>query len=352
MTRAFAFILAACVLLLPGTPVLAQSSARVVASVSWVEEWDPATRQWVRVDESPASVAPATYRSATTVTDAGNVTITETVTEEPVRFIAHPALRTGARQGLAQYGPFRVLDERRAALAGSTDTGSPNAFAAMLAAYPGLEVIEFLDAPGTRNDLANLQLGRAIRAAGLATHVPEGGSARSGAVELFLAGARRSIAPGALFAVHSWRDEAGLEPADFAPDAPANRLYLDYYAEMGMTAEEASAFYAMTNSVPHAGALWLKGSEMARWVAPVADLEKIGERSPPIAPLRPAPMMIAAVPAACALDESAFAALKLAVVGGRIAALPWLAYGIGRADLAANLAPAPLALLDSLAAFQ
>ena len=48
--------------------------------------------------------------------------------------------------------------------------------------------------------------------------------------------------PGALFAVHSWRDERGREPADFAPDAPANRLYLDYYAEMGMNADEARAF--------------------------------------------------------------------------------------------------------------
>jgi hypothetical protein len=138
----------------------------------------------------------------------------------------------------------------------------------MLAAFPGLQVIEFADAPGTSNDIANLKLGRAIRAAGLATHVPEGGSARSGAVELFLAGTQRTVAPGALFAVHSWRDELGREPDDFAPDSPENRLYLDYYAEMGMTAEEAHDFYAMTNSVPHAGALWLEGKDMAQWIAP------------------------------------------------------------------------------------
>ncbi len=98
--------------------------------------------------------------------------------------------------------------------------------------------------------------------------MPEGGSARSGAVELFLAGTRRTMDPRALFAVHSWRDELGREPDDFAVDAPENRLYLDYYAEMGMTADEAGAFYAMTNSVPHAGALWLEGTEMARWIAP------------------------------------------------------------------------------------
>jgi hypothetical protein len=265
MDRALALLVAALALLLPGTGALAQSGplpgARVVATVSWVEEWDPARGEWVRIDAGPAALAPAAHEG---------VTITETVIEQPVRFIARPAPLEQAGAGLAQYGPFRVLDARRAALVGSTDTASPRAFAAMLAAHPGLEVLEFLDAPGTSNDIANLALGRAIRAAGLATHVPEGGSARSGAVELFLAGTHRSMDAGALFAVHSWRDQTGREPDDFGLDAPENRLYLDYYAEMGMSAGEARAFYAMTNSVPHSSALWLRGAEMARWVAPEA----------------------------------------------------------------------------------
>jgi hypothetical protein len=271
MTRALALLLAALAVLLPHGAAWAQSTARVLATTSWVEEWDPATSQWVRVDDSPASLAPTvvTPTTTTTVTRAGAVTITETVRAEPVRFIAAAPRALPARAaGIARFGPFRVLDGKRAALVDSTDAASPRAFMAMLAAYPDLEVIEFADAPGTSNDLANLALGRAIRAAGLATHVPDGGSARSGAVELFLAGTRRTMAPQALFAVHSWRDEIGREPDDFSPDAPENRLYLDYYAEMGMTKDEADAFYAMTNSVPHASALWLKGTDMARWVAP------------------------------------------------------------------------------------
>ena len=259
MSRLSAILLAILALVLPGTMAHAQShqayGARVVETISWVEEWDPASGQWVRVDDSAATIAPVAFEA----------TITQTVRAEPMRFIARPAR---AVAGLAQFGPFRVLDDRRAAIVASTDARSPQAFAAMLAAFPGLEVIEFADAPGTSHDLANLALGRAIRAAGLATHVPEGGSARSGAVELFLAGTQRTVAPGALFAVHSWRDELGREPDDFAPDAPENRLYLDYYAEMGMTADEAHDFYAMTNSVPHAGALWLDGTDMARWIAP------------------------------------------------------------------------------------
>lgn len=341
MNRALALVLAVLALLLPGTPVLAQagahSGARVVATVSWVEQWDPARGEWVRIDDSPATVAPAAYETATTFTQTGRVTITETVTPDPVHFIARPSRMVEAAGAIAQYGPFRVLDDKRAALVGATDTASPHAFQAMMAAYPGLEVIEFVDAPGTSNDIANLALGRAIRAAGLATYVPRGGSARSGAVELFLAGTRRSMDTEALFAVHSWRDQTGREPDDFAPDAPENRLYLDYYAEMGMSADEADAFYAMTNSVPHNGALWLKGDDMARWVAPEAPTTRAREM-----PGLPAPLMLAALPVPAPLAAGARASLA-ALWGGSRASAPQLAY----ADCWAG----ELALLDSGLAF-
>lgn len=169
-------------------------------------------------------------------------------------------------QGVAAYGPFRVLDEGRAALVDVTDAASPSSFTAMLHDHPGIATLEMIDCPGTDDDRANLALGRMIRARGIVTHVPDGGSVRSGAVELFLAGIRRAADPGAEFAVHAWQDEDGREPQDYAPQAPENRAYLDYYAHMGMSAAEAAAFYAMTNSVPHAGAKWLGAGEMARWV--------------------------------------------------------------------------------------
>jgi hypothetical protein len=277
MNRALAFCLAALALLVPGTAALAQSqsNARAVSVMRWVEEWDPASGQWVRVADAPAGLARGAYESAAPraveITRVGNTAVTQTVIEEPVRFIAAPRRAAAAASaGIARFGPFAVLDATHAALVDATDAASPQAFAAMMAAYPSLSVLEFLDAPGTSHDLANLKVGRLIRKAGLATHVPAGGSARSGAVELFLAGTRRSVDPGAMFAVHSWRDGLGREPADFAPDAPENRLYLDYYAEMGMSPDQARAFYAMTNSVPHAGAKWMEGAEMARWIGPDA----------------------------------------------------------------------------------
>ena len=244
-------------------------AGRSVVTQSWVEEWDPAAQRWVRIDASPAAVrSEATLVNRTSLAMPGGVVVSETISEAAASF-ALPrgvALRPGVQAALAQYGPFRVLDGERAALVAATDVASPRHFDAMLRDHPGLKVLEMTDAPGTSHDLANLALGRRIRAAGLATHVPTGGSVRSGAVELFLAGIRQTIAPGATFAVHSWMDTRGLEPRHFAEDAPENRLYLDYYEEMGMPPDHARAFYAMTNSVPHSEALWLDSAQMQSWI--------------------------------------------------------------------------------------
>lgn len=192
-------------------------------------------------------------------------------------------------RAIASYGPFRVIDATRAALVGVTGDGSPAAFAAMLRNHPGIATLEMIECPGTENDRANLQLGRMIRAAGLQTHVPRGGSVRSGAVELFLAGATRRIDEGAEFAVHAWMDETGHQAHDYDADSPENRKYLAYYREMGLEADRAAAFYAMTNSVPFSGTRWLDATEMRRWLSPaVADL---APAAPPIAALQAEPAL-------------------------------------------------------------
>ena len=180
------------------------------------------------------------------------------------RFVA--AAPAEVPRGIASFGPFRVLDSGRAALVDATDEASPAQFEAMLRSYPGIALIEMIECPGTEDDRANLRLGRMIRARGISTHVPAGGSVRSGGVELFLAGKRRMADPGAEFAVHSWSDEDGLEAKDYPADAPENRAYIDYYEDMGMPGPQARAFYAMTNSVPNAQAKWLGSGDIGQWV--------------------------------------------------------------------------------------
>ncbi len=214
---------------------------------------------------------PVTAREVSTRTWVENgVTWTETTVvevEEPgsERLVG---LHDGPeRKGLASFGPFQVLDGARAALVAETDSYSPADFQKMLRAYPGIRVLEMADCPGTVDDFANLRLGRMIRAQGIATHVPDHGSVRSGAVELFLAGTSRSAAPDAAFVVHSWIDEDGREPDDFAADASVNKAYVSYYREMGLAGDKAAAFYALTNSVPNEEVLMLGTADLARFAA-------------------------------------------------------------------------------------
>jgi hypothetical protein len=176
------------------------------------------------------------------------------------------ALPPSNPRAIASYGPFRVLDSERAAMTGVTDGRTPAQLAAMLRDYPGITVLELVDCPGTEDSDANLRLGRMVRARGIATHVPAGGFVGSGAVELFLAGARRSADPSAQFAVHSWEDDRGLEQSEYSPDASENRDFLDYYQAMGMSKEQARAFYDMTNSVPFDHARWLTPNDLELWV--------------------------------------------------------------------------------------
>jgi hypothetical protein len=170
------------------------------------------------------------------------------------------------RKSLAIFGPFHVVAANRVELHGSIESDTPDQFTALLRTYPAIRQIDMIDCPGTGDDEANLALARMIRKAGLATYVPNGGSVRSGGVELFLAGAKRSAGPDAEFAVHSWLDEDGLEPDDYADSDPVNREYVDYYREMGMSADKARAFYALTNSVSHDDALYLKSRDIAAYI--------------------------------------------------------------------------------------
>ncbi|MGB5076483.1 MAG: alpha/beta hydrolase [Sphingorhabdus sp.] len=167
---------------------------------------------------------------------------------------------------LASFGPFRVVAPDRVELDGSIESETPSQFKAMLEQHPAIRQIVMVDCPGTGDDIANLLLARMIRKANITTYVPNGGSVRSGGVELFLAGSKRHADPGAEFAVHSWLDEDGMEPEDFAESDPVNQEYVAYYREMGMSADKARAFYALTNSVAHDEALYLKPRDIAAYI--------------------------------------------------------------------------------------
>lgn len=168
-----------------------------------------------------------------------------------------------AAPALASFGPFRITGPTSADMVGVVDSRSPAQFAAMLKAFPGIATLRMVECPGSEDDEANLRLARMVRRAGIETFVPAGGSVRSGAVELFLAGVRRRADSRAEFAVHSWRDELGREARDLPVNDPVHREYLDFYREMGLTEDSAQRFYALTNSVSFDEAVYLEPLQLA-----------------------------------------------------------------------------------------
>lgn len=168
-----------------------------------------------------------------------------------------------SRAPIAQAGPFFLTTADTIEMIGTVDSDSPAQFAALLAAHPGIRRLVMIECPGSIDEEANHRLARTLRRAGIATHVPAGGSVRSGAVELFLAGAQRSADPTAEFAVHSWRDEDGRQARDFAADDPVNAEYITFYRDMGLNEATARRFYALTNSVPFERMLTLSAAEMS-----------------------------------------------------------------------------------------
>lgn len=169
---------------------------------------------------------------------------------------------------LATYGSFRVVTPKRAQMIGTTDSFSLDRFNQMMRAYPAIAQIDMVDVAGTIDDEVNLSLARKIKTLGIATHIPQNGSVRSGGVELFLAGEKRSAHPTANFAVHSWRDEDGMEPHDFADNHPVHTSYIEYYRDIaGMDETQAKAFYWMTNSAPHDQYIDLSVGDIAKYVS-------------------------------------------------------------------------------------
>jgi hypothetical protein len=168
--------------------------------------------------------------------------------------------------GLAQFGPFSVVDAQSVNMRGTIDSSTPAVFRQMMAAYPHIQTIEMIDCPGSVDDDANLALSRMVRRAGINTHVPANGSIRSGGVEFFLAGVKRSIEPGAELGVHSWEDENGREATEYAANDPVHSAYINFYIEMGLNQASARAFYDFTNkAAPASGVYYMKPKELAQF---------------------------------------------------------------------------------------
>lgn len=202
--------------------------------------------------------------SASQIARAADVNnLTEVIEYEDV---IGDAVASPSRASTERFGPFTVLNTHVVTLVDAIDSDSPAEFTRLLAAYPAITTIEMIDCPGTVDDEANLSIARMIRARGLNTHVPADGSVRSGGVELFLAGVKRTAERGAEFGVHSWSDDEGHEAKDVPANDPVHADYINFYQAMGLAPPVARAFYAFTNAAaPSSGVHYMTPAELSQF---------------------------------------------------------------------------------------
>lgn len=120
-------------------------------------------------------------------------------------------------------------------------------------------VLQYIE--GSVDDDANVLFSRVVREQGFDTVVPSDGMVASGGTDLFLAGNRRVLEPGACVGVHSWGGW-NIVATEIPEDDPEHDRYLDYYEDIGVDA----AFYWYTLRVaPADGMHWMTAAEADRY---------------------------------------------------------------------------------------
>ncbi len=143
------------------------------------------------------------------------------------------------------YGIFSVDGNGDLVMNGVSVTNTPYHFDNIIKANPNAKKLTMLDCPGSEDDEANLLASRKIRQAGLNIHVTATSELASGAVDMFFAGVKRTMDPGAKFGVHSWTDGKN-DATDFPKGDAQHQPYIDYFKEMGLSQQQAEDFYYFT----------------------------------------------------------------------------------------------------------
>lgn len=155
---------------------------------------------------------------------------------------------------------FTVIGNRIVA-EGEIDQGTLRAFQDVHRDHPTIRVLVLQNIGGSVDDEANLELSRMVNHLGFTTLVPTDGLVASGGTDLFLAGTKRILEPGACIGVHSWAAE-DFTATDIPETSPEHDRYLDYYEDIEIDPE----FYWFTIEAAPAEAMhWMTVSEVKKF---------------------------------------------------------------------------------------
>ncbi len=146
-------------------------------------------------------------------------------------------------------------------LSGTITSRTPAAFERMLAENPQVNTVVETQVDGSIDGEATIAMGYRIRALGLNTHLLADSIVDSGGVDLFLAGRRRTIAPGASIGVHSWRN-GYREGSSYPRNSPEHEMTRGYIEDM----LGSDAFYWFSlDAAPSDGLHEMTAAEIARF---------------------------------------------------------------------------------------
>lgn len=135
---------------------------------------------------------------------------------------------------------FRVKGDT-AYVYGGTNSTSYGVTKDFLNENPDVQHLVLRIMPGTEDAETNLRIARLIRERGLTTHLERRSRIASGAVDLFIAGSKRTMECGALIGVHSWSFDGKIGPKDIGVDRNQS-LHEGFLDDMGID----TAFYVFT----------------------------------------------------------------------------------------------------------
>lgn len=161
------------------------------------------------------------------------------------------------------------LDGTNAIVRGTLGSGTFQQVQHLIDNHPEVDTLILQNISGSVNDDVNVETGRLVRNAGLATFVPAHGEIYSGGVDLFAAGTTRTAEPGAIVGVHAWCCGPNGESAhELDRDDPAHETQLAYFTEM-LGAEAGPEFYFFTlEAAPFDGIHPMSSEELAEHLVP------------------------------------------------------------------------------------
>lgn len=140
---------------------------------------------------------------------------------------------------------------------GTIDDTTLDAFQDVTARNPDIKTLVLQNIEGSADDDANVVFSRVVHDAGFDIVVPSNGLIASGGTDLFLAGKRRILHPGACVGVHSWSG-AGIVATEIPANDPEHDHYLDYFRDIGVSEE----FYWFTLAAAPAQSIhWMTAAE-------------------------------------------------------------------------------------------